>query len=66
LFPLAFRDTLRKNLLPKAPSRVKPKAESIEWALEQLYKDMDEFKKILGGSDLPWDLSKSVEQFADV
>jgi hypothetical protein len=66
LFPLALRDTLRKNLLPKAPARIKPKAESVEYALEQLHEDMVCFREILGVTDLPWDLSGSVEQFADV
>ena len=65
LFPLKFRDTLRKNLLPKAPTRVKPKPESIELALEQLHEDMDGFRGILGVTDLPWDLSESVDRFAD-
>ena len=64
LFPLKFRDTLRKNLLPKAPTRVKPKPESIEWALDQLHEDLDGFRGILGVTDLPWDLSESVDRFA--
>lgn len=66
LFPLSFRDTLRKNLLPKAPTRVKPKAKSIEWALEQLHEDLVGFGEILGVTDLPWDLSDAVERYTDV
>ena len=64
LFPLALRDTLRKNLLPKAPARIKPKVASVEYALEQLQEDMVCFREILGRTDLPWDLSGAVEQFA--
>jgi len=64
LFPLSMRDSLRRMLLPKAQARVKPKVESIQWALEQLQDDMAVFKEILGVSDLPWDLSESVHQFA--
>ena len=65
LFPLAFRDALRKALLPKAPTRIKPKASSIEWAVEQLQDDMDHFKEILNSDELPWDLKDSVNQFAN-
>ena len=65
LFPLSMRDSLRRMLLPKAQARVKPKVESIQWALEQLQEDMEQFIPLLGTNELPWDLTNSCDRYAD-
>ncbi len=64
LLPLSARDKLRKIVLPPSPQKEKPSPSSIEWIVDQLQDDMESFRQILGESELPWDLSKSVERFS--